>query len=186
MASHEYYQPHCEGVRFFLAKESLFEPVVVRLNAIGDFFLRNISLNDSAVVDIRWPANNNQTRSTVTIAYSSNCNHSVIFLSRDNLIDECYSKIFHQQPVHVPCSGEQFIFTNFYTEGPENLTMGCLMPVGNGWSLTLYWQHPLLSPPAGDRHYQNMVYRIQVNSSLERYGLSNGHSTGSAGCARAW
>ena len=169
MASHEYYQPHCGGVRFFLAKESLFEPVAVRLT-LSDFFLRNISLNDPAVVDIRWPANNHQTRSTVTIAYSSNCYYDdSYFLFRDNLIDECYRKIFHQQSVRVPCSGEQFVFTDFYTRGPENLTMDCLTPVGNGWSLTLYWQHPLLSPPAGDRHYQDMKYRIQVNSSLERY-----------------
>ena len=166
--SQEFYQPSCLNLRFFLAKDSLLERVVFRL-LVFPSFNTTIDVYTPVQVDAPLPGSSDSPVVPVVIARTDNCCPPFACEEPFRLINPCSDAVYRGDEPEPPCYGEKANFTNYYVRGPENLTMGCLTPVGNDWSLTLYWQHSLLSPPAGDRHYQNMVYRIQVNSRLEHY-----------------
>ena len=161
--SQEFYQPSCSGLRFFLAKYALLEHIVFRLFAPRSF---NITVDVYTPVQVNVPLPHGSPLIPVVIARTDNCCARVC-AEPFRLINSCSNAVYHDEELEPPCYGEKVNFTNYYVRGPENLTMGCLTLAGSGWSLTLHWLHLLLSPPAGDCHYQNMVYQIQVNSSLE-------------------
>ena len=165
--SQEFYQPSCSKLRFFLAKDSLLERVVFRL-LVFPSFNTTIDVYTPVQVDAPLPGSSVSPRIPVVIARTDNCCIEKC-MEPLRLINSCSDAVYQGDELEPPCYGEKVNFTDYYARGPENLTMDCLAPEGNGWSLTMHWLHSLLTPSAGDRHYQNMVYRIQVNSRLERY-----------------